>query len=458
MESKPLTKEELKQLKEAKLAKKAEKQETRKTNKDTQPPLPQQPIKEETLQNNENPIGNQSKIEEFNVLSSLNMNQLLFSLTSYDNIVKLKEKDKKHIKPNEKEKEKEFHSRKQVEIETRVKGIVSSNELLRIHIDYDLPVLNDEIFLLLLKMSNNSASRQKEYCYSLLLGLTKYIIKLEKHTAYDYISTLIKNFEKLSLVIRRITLVLGSIENTLNYISKVLSSLLSKVRSNKTNDIKEIKDEIIGKLNDYSNERLLKVSSLIAKIGSSLVKNDDCILIFGLNEYLKEIITECVKKGIDFSIVYVKTNDNKKTLDEISFLSSSKVNVVFTCIVSISNIINSVSKVFLQAKSMLSNGNLLGRNGSSIIAHVANHFKIPVIVFCETFKFWNKIQIDSFHVPNVYFTKDDGLKDVNRLCLHYDITSANLIKMIICELGLIPPTSIKVILREYVNEESVVDG
>ena len=113
---------------------------------------------------------------------------------------------------------------------------------------------------------------------------------------------------------------------------------------------------------------------------------------------------------------------------------------------------------------MLSNGSFLGEVGNSLIANVACNFKKPVIVFCETFKFWDKILLDSFHEGNISFGLEEvwregkdlkDLKDlkVNRLELSYEVTSAKVLNMVVCELGYIPPTSVKVVIREYVGEE-----
>ena len=47
------------------------------------------------------------------------------------------------------------------------------------------------------------------------------------------------------------------------------------------------------------------------------------------------------------------------------------------------------------AVTMMSNGALLGKIGTSIICCVANTYKKPVIVCCETYKFSEKVQLDS---------------------------------------------------------------
>lgn len=55
-----------------------------------------------------------------------------------------------------------------------------------------------------------------------------------------------------------------------------------------------------------------------------------------------------------------------------------------------------VSKVFLGAHALLANGYVMSRVGTSQIALVAKAFNVPVLVCCETYKFCERVQTDSF--------------------------------------------------------------
>lgn len=48
-------------------------------------------------------------------------------------------------------------------------------------------------------------------------------------------------------------------------------------------------------------------------------------------------------------------------------------------------------------------------------------------------------------------------KNLNVLNLVYDCTPSEYIKMIISEVGMVPPTSVPVILREFVNQERTLN-
>ena len=88
-------------------------------------------------------------------------------------------------------------------------------------------------------------------------------------------------------------------------------------------------------------------------------------------------------------------------MKEVDFYSQLGISVTYTFINGISGVIDKVTKVFIKAKSMLSNGSLLGAVGTSLVSCIAYNFKKPVIAFSETFKFWDKIQMNSLQSNNL---------------------------------------------------------
>lgn len=56
---------------------------------------------------------------------------------------------------------------------------------------------------------------------------------------------------------------------------------------------------------------------------------------------------------------------------------------------------NEVSRIFLGASGITANGYLLNCSGTGMICCIADRFKKPVIVCAETYKFSDRVQIDS---------------------------------------------------------------
>ena len=53
-------------------------------------------------------------------------------------------------------------------------------------------------------------------------------------------------------------------------------------------------------------------------------------------------------------------------------------------------------QVFLGASAVHTNGTVLSRNGTAAVAMMAAAFGKPVLICCETYKFHERVQLDSF--------------------------------------------------------------
>jgi translation initiation factor eIF-2B subunit delta len=137
-----------------------------------------------------------------------------------------------------------------------------------------------------------------------------------------------------------------------------------------------------------------------------------------------------------------------------------------------------VSKVFVGAYTVMANGNLVSRNGTALVALMAQTYHVPFIVCCETYKFTERVQLESISFnelgtaclfismlihaagdPDELVLKEGekgaalkGWKELpalKLLNLVYDLTPNQFIVMVITEVGMVPPTSVPAILREY---------
>ena len=108
----------------------------------------------------------------------------------------------------------------------------------------------------------------------------------------------------------------------------------------------------------------------------------------------------------------------------------------------------------------------MARVGTAQIALVAKSYNVPVLVCCETHKFSERVQTDAFVYNEIGNPNDlilntgtlDNRKNnplsewqsVNHLTplnLHYDVTPPELVTAVVTEVGILPCTSVPVILR-----------
>lgn len=152
----------------------------------------------------------------------------------------------------------------------------------------------------------------------------------------------------------------------------------------------------------------------------------------------------------------------KKVLEE---LVKQGIECTYGLINAISFIMPKVTKVMMGAHALLANGYVMGTIGSSQISLVAKSFNVPVVICCETYKFCEKVQTDALlnnelddplkmlsfpnskHVSPLVDRKQEDEDNINLLNLTYDITSPNFISCVISDMGMLPCTSVPVVLR-----------
>lgn len=151
----------------------------------------------------------------------------------------------------------------------------------------------------------------------------------------------------------------------------------------------------------------------------------------------------------------------------------------------VSYVMGSVTKVLLGAHALLTNGYVMSRIGTAQVALVAQAYNKPVLVCCETYKFSERVQTDSFvyneigesrdepkvRIPsNIFLDDPDKLSvvDVSEqpsplsnwkenskltpLNLLYDVTPPDLVTAVVTEIAILPCTSVPVVLRINAND------
>lgn len=141
------------------------------------------------------------------------------------------------------------------------------------------------------------------------------------------------------------------------------------------------------------------------------------------------------------------------------------------------SVIIEVSTVFLGAHSLHSNGAVFSRAGTALVAMMAKQHSVPVVVCCETYKYSEGVQLDSFTKNEIgtllvqhprheavaltchsapsgdLFSSYPLTQAKDMLSLHdqpnleilnplYDLTPPTSITAVVTEVGVIPPSSI----------------
>ncbi|XP_065860677.1 uncharacterized protein [Euphorbia lathyris] len=230
----------------------------------------------------------------------------------------------------------------------------------------------------------------------------------------------------------------------------------------------EAKASLCSDIDRFINEKIVLADKVIVRHASSKIRDGDILLTYGSSCVVEMIFLYAHELGKQFRVVIVDSRPKLEGQALLRRLVAKGLSCTYTHINAVSYIMHEVTKVFLGASSVLSNGTVYSRVGTACVAMVAHAFRVPVLICCEAYKFHERVQLDSICSNELgdpdEIAKVRGRMDVNYLGslankenlqllnLMYDATPSEYVSMIITDYGMIPPTSVPVIVREYRRE------
>ena len=240
----------------------------------------------------------------------------------------------------------------------------------------------------------------------------------------------------------------------------------------------DAKDDLCDSIDTFIRERITVTDQAIAASASLQIKNGSVVLTYAKSSIVEMTILEAHRNGTQFRVIVVDSRPLFEGKRLATSLMNAGLEVEYLPFSAISHAVKQASIVFLGAHSMLSNGRLQSRIGTASLAMQAAKRDIPVIVCCESVKFSGKVALDSI-VLNEVAPPDELLlpeptkqtkppeeggdeevvsrvkslsdwKDITNmkiLNMMYDVTPAEYIRMVVCEYGSLPPSSVPVVHR-----------
>ncbi|KAM4633429.1 translation initiation factor eIF2B subunit delta [Polymixia lowei] len=247
----------------------------------------------------------------------------------------------------------------------------------------------------------------------------------------------------------------ASMGNAIKYIKKEISNIPSQCKE------EEAKRKLQTCIDRYIEEKIILAAKAISKYAIEKISDGDVILVYGCSSLVNHILCEAFDKSRKFRVIVVDSRPRLEGREALRRLVQRGIGCTYVLISALSYILPEVSKVFLGAHALLANGYVMSRVGTSQVALVAKAFNVPVLVCCETYKFCERVQTDSF-VSNELDDPDDlivtrkgktklehwqEVPSLGLLNLVYDVTPPDFVDLVITDLGMIPCTSVPVVLR-----------
>lgn len=234
-----------------------------------------------------------------------------------------------------------------------------------------------------------------------------------------------------------------------------------KTQTYQKNTEVDSKNYLLEYLEEFIEERLVAAQQLIVDFAlKKIAPEGDVIVVYCCSYVVSCVLIAAHQAGRKFKLIIVDGGGIAEGKEMLYRMTAAGISCSYVMLHALSYMMKGATKVFLGAAALLSNGNLVSRVGTAMVAMCAHEYHVPVIVCCETIKFSEKCMLDSITWNELGDPEElndgpgtakwkDPKSTLTLLTVRYDVCPIDYISMVICEFGMIPPTSVPVILREY---------
>lgn len=253
--------------------------------------------------------------------------------------------------------------------------------------------------------------------------------------------------------------------NAIRYLNNKINQLDERI------DLETAKETLLEDIDKFIRERILYADKVIATSGVQRVNNGDVILTYAHSYVVEQILKQAHDAKKKFRVIIVDSRPKLEGKELLQRLSSHGISCTYVLINALSYVMGQVTKVLLGAYGLSANGAVVSRCGTALVSMVAHGCNKPVLVCCETYKFHERVQLDAI-CDNELGDPDELVTPVGKssppladwrsqaklklLNLVYDLTPVEYVTMVITEVGIIPPTSAPVVIREYQKDMMAV--
>lgn len=317
----------------------------------------------------------------------------------------------------------------------------------------------------------------------------------------------------------------AAMRNAIRWLKTTVNKMAARITRGFSQTDEEAKEELLELIDRYIQEKIVFAGKVAARHAATKIRDGDCVLVYNPCQVVMRALgiarsgadtegergtigvgssaagttgaresdtaSDASTAGRDFRIVVVDSRPNAAGINVLRTFLRQGIKCNFVTINGIGNVMGEVSKVILSASAVHANGSVLGRAGTSMISMMARSYNKPVMIVCESCKFNENVQCDSFtynEIGNPERLISSGAHDegtggrkagvggsprstrrssclqnyrndkLSLLNLVYDVTPPEFVTLIVTEFGLVPPTSVPVILRECRDDISPPDA
>jgi len=228
--------------------------------------------------------------------------------------------------------------------------------------------------------------------------------------------------------------------------------ITSQVERSDKEKVKEL-TKIASSVSQQFLKNLEDSNEKIAEIGAKRIKNDSVILTHCHSSSVTHLLKRAKRDGKSFEVICTETRpvfQGRLTAKEMSELDVKTTLIVDSAA---RFFMNQVDLVIIGADAITSQGNVINKIGTSMIALVAHEARTPFYVVSELLKFDPATMYGDYEKIEERSPKEIWEEPPKNITIRnpaFDVTRRDFIHGIICEEGIISPHSIiEVIHRKY---------
>lgn len=232
----------------------------------------------------------------------------------------------------------------------------------------------------------------------------------------------------------------------------------------------EAKEHLLGRIDHFIRDRIVYAAKVIQSHAAAKIHDGDVVMTYAHSSVVEGTLIQAHRQGTKFEVVVIDSRPLFEGRVLAEHLLEAGIPTTYGLLTSLSTLVPRATLMLLGTSSLLSNGAPYARSGTAMCAMMAHRFHVPVIICCETYKFSDRIQLDSFVMneagqsSDLLSQEDDGTQTDSVLLtraecsaqsrlkvvqLLHDVTPPRYISAIASEVGLSGTESVGVILRDY---------
>jgi len=307
-------------------------------------------------------------------------------------------------------------------------------------------------------LSDEQEYSLEDHGYQRGLTSTEYVLKILDHIAElsksdfsDFIDGLINRLNVIKLE-------RPANAGSINMIRRIIEYVKNNGYENLVKFIEELKKTVVD------------ACSKSAVIASRRVVDGDVIMTISNSMCLREMFRILVEKGVDFKVYVLESRPGMEGLDMADYLDRIGVETYLVIDSAARFFMKDVKKVFIGVESLASNGAVVGKVGTSILALAANEARVRVFAIAPTYKLGLetilgeliKIPEGDWRMLMSERIRSQLPGDYRVYVPLFDVTPPNLIDGIITEYGLFAPQALPFIIKNvygsYPPEFKTIDS